>query len=153
MNIIESLRYEMRRRIVNVAGIVTKKEFQQEWDDAPKNADLYIRETVMEYSREEDSQCSELLTVLCEYDVFVRDKAFINPMESASNTAAKLIEEFNVKNPEKINIALDGWSENVVATVARYNYGTPTQEETLARFPVLIYVEIRIPANSEYTAE
>ena len=152
MNIIESLRYEMRRRIVNVAGIVTKKEFQQEWDDAPKS-DLYIRETVMEYSREEDSQASELLTVLCEYDVFVRDKAFLNPMASASDTAAKLLDEFNVKNPEKINIALDGWSENVVATVARYNYGNPTQEETLARIPVLIYVEIRIPANSEYTAE
>lgn len=153
MNIIESLRYEMRRRITVDAGIVDQDSFQREWYDAPDNADLYIRETVMEYSREEDSQCSELLTVLCEYDVFVRDKAFINPMESASNTAAKLIEEFNVKKPEKINIALDGWSENVVATVARYNYGNPTQEETLARIPVLIYVEIRIPANSEYTAE
>ena len=152
MNIIESLRYEMRRRITVDAGIVDQDSFQREWYDAPKS-DLYIRETVMEYSREEDSQCSELLTVLCEYDVFVRDKAFINPMESASNTAAKLIEEFNVKNPEKINIALDGWSENVVATVARYNYGTPTQEETLARIPVLIYVEIRIPSSAEYTAE
>lgn len=152
MDIIESLRYEMRRRIVNVAGIVTQEQYQREWHNAPKS-DLYIRETVMEYSREEDSQSSELLTVLCEYDVFVRDKAFINPMASASDTAAKLLEEFNVKNPEKININLDGWSENVVATVARYNYGTPTQEETLARIPVLIYVEIRIPSSAEYTAE
>lgn len=152
MNIIESLRYEMRRRIIVVAGIVDQDSFQREWSDAPKS-DLYIRETVMEYSREEDSQYSELLTVLCEYDVFVRDKAFINPMASASDTAAKLLEEFNVKNPEKININLDGWSENVVATVARYNYGNPTQEETLARIPVLIYVEIRIPASAEYVAE
>ena len=152
MNIIESLRYEMRRRIIVVAGIVDQDSVQREWYDAPKS-DLYIRETVMEYSREEDSQCSELLTVLCEYDVFVRDKAFINPMASASDTAAKLLEEFNVKNPEKININLDGWSENVVATVARYNYGNPTQEETLARIPVLIYVEIRIPESAEYVAE
>lgn len=152
MNIIESLRYEMRRRIIVVAGIVDQDSFQREWYDAPKS-DLYIRETVMEYSREEDSQCSELLTVLCEYDVFVKDKAFINPMATASDVAAKLIAEFSVKNPEKIDVSLDGWTGGVSASVARYNYGNPTQEETLARIPVLIYVEIRIPSNSEYTAE
>lgn len=150
MDILESLRYEMRRRIVTGAGIVTKKEFQQEWDGAPKNADLYIRETVMEYSREEDSQASELITALCEYDVFLKKKSFINPMATASDVAAKIIDEFNVKNPEKVGVTLDGWTGGVSASVARYNYGSPEQEEELCRLPVLIYVEIRFPASAKY---
>ena len=150
MDILESLRYEMRRRIVTVAGIVTKKEFQQEWDDAPKNADLYIRETVMEYTREEDSQASELITALCEYDVFLRQKSFINPMATASDIAAKLIEEFSVKSPEKIGVTLDGWTGGVSASIARYNYGSPEQEDELCRLPVLIYVEIRFPSSAKY---
>ena len=69
MDILESLRYEMRRRIVSVAGIVGIEQYQREWHNAPDNVDLYIRETVMEYTREEDSQASELITALCEYDI------------------------------------------------------------------------------------
>ena len=65
MDVLESLRYEMRRRIVTVAGIVNQEQYQREWKNAPDDADLYIRETVMEYSREEDSQASELITALC----------------------------------------------------------------------------------------
>lgn len=150
MDILESLRYEMRRRIVNVAGIVTQEQYQREWYNAPDNADLYIRETVMEYSREEDSQASELITALCEYDIFLKKKSFINPMATASDIAAKLIEEFNVKNPEKITINLDGWTGGVSASVARYNYGSPSQEDELCRLPVLIYVEIRFPSSAKY---
>lgn len=149
MDILESLRYEMRRRIVNVAGIVTQDQYQREWYNAPDKADLYIRETVMEYSREEDSQASELITALCEYDVFLKKKSFINPMATAS-VAAKLIAEFSVKNPEKIDVTLDGWTGGVSASVARYNYGSPSQEDELFRFPVLIYVEIRVPASAKY---
>ena len=150
MDILESLRYEMRRRIVNVAGIVTQDQYQREWSNAPDNADLYIRETVMEYSREEDSQASELITALCEYDVFLKKKSFINPMATASDIAAKLIEEFSVKNPEKVGVTLDGWTGGVSASVARYNYGSPSQEDELFRFPVLIYVEIRVPSAAKY---
>lgn len=150
MNIIESLRYEMRRRIVSVAGIVGIEQYQREWHNAPDNVDLYIRETVMEYTREEDSQASELITALCEYDIFLKNKAFINPMATASDIAAKLIEEFNVKNPEKIDVSLDGWTGGVSASVARYNYGSASQEEELFRFPVLIYVEIRVPSSAKY---
>lgn len=150
MDILESLRYEMRRRIVTAAGIVTQDQYQREWHNAPDNADLYIRETVMEYSREEDSQASELITALCEYDIFLKNKAFINPMATASDVAAKLIEEFNVKNPEKIDVSLDGWTGGVSASVARYNYGSASQEEELFRFPVLIYVEIRVPSSAKY---
>lgn len=150
MDILESLRYEMRRRIVTVAGIVTQEQYQREWYNAPDNVDLYIRETVMEYSREEDSQASELITALCEYDIFIRNKAFINPMATASDVAARLISEFSVKNPEKVNVTLDGWTGEVAASVSRYNYGSPSQEEELCRFPVLIYVEIRFPSSSKY---
>ena len=150
MDILESLRYEMRRRIVTVAGIVTQDQYQREWKNAPDNADLYIRETVMEYTREEDSQASELITALCEYDVFLKRKSFLNPMATASDVAAKLIEEFNVKNPEKIDVSLDGWTDGVSASVARYNYGSPSQEDELCRLPVLIYVEIRVPSSAKY---
>ena len=150
MDILESLRYEMRRRIVTVAGIVSQEQYQREWKNAPDNETMYIRETVMEYSREEDSQASELITALCEYDVFLKNKAFINPMGTASDVAAKLIEEFNVKNPEKVDVTLDGWTGGVSASVARYNYGSPSQEDELFRFPVLIYVEIRVPSSAKY---
>ena len=150
MNVLESLRYEMRRRIVTYSGIVDQTQYQYEWDDAPKNADLYIRETVMEYTREEDSQASELITALCEYDVFLKKKSFINPMATASDIAAKLIEEFNVKSPEKVGVTLDGWTGGVSASVARYNYGSPSQEDELCRLPVLIYVEIRFPSSAKY---
>ena len=150
MDILESLRHEMRRRIVSVSGIVTQDQYQREWYNAPDKADMYIRETVMEYSREEDSQSSELITALCEYDVFLKNKAFINPTATASDIAAKLIEEFNVKNPEKIDVLLDGWTGGVSASVARYNYGSPSQEDELFRFPVLIYVEIRVPSSAKY---
>ena len=150
MDVLESLRYEMRRRIVTVAGIVNQEQYQREWKNAPDDADLYIRETVMEYSREEDSQASELITALCEYDVFLKRKSFLNPMATASDVAAKLIEEFNVKNPDKVDVTLDGWTGGVSASVARYNYGSPEQEEELFRFPVLIYVEIRFPSSAKY---
>ena len=71
-------------------------------------------------------------------------------MATASDVAAKLIEEFNVKNPEKVDVTLDGWTGGVSASVARYNYGSPEQEEELFRFPVLIYVEIRFPSSAKY---
>lgn len=150
MDILESLRYEMRRRIVNVAGIVTQEQYQREWKNAPDNETMYIRETVMEYTREEDSQASELITALCEYDVFLKRKSFSNPMGTASDVAAKLIEEFSVKNPEKIDVSLEGWTGGVSASVARYNYGSPSQEDELCRLPVLIYVEIRVPSSAKY---
>ena len=150
MDILESLRYEMRRRIVSVSGIVTQEQYQREWYNAPDNVDMYIRETVMEYSREEDSQASELITALCEYDVFLKKKSFINPMATASDVASKLISEFNVKNPESVVVLLDGWTGGVSASVARYNYGSPSQEDELFRFPILIYVEIRFPSSAKY---
>ena len=150
MDILESLRYEMRRRIVTVAGIVSQEQYQREWKNAPDNETMYIRETVMEYTREEDSQASELITALCEYDVFLKRKSFLNPMATASDIAAKLIEEFNVKNPAKVDVTLDGWTGGVSASVARYNYGNPCQEDELCRLPVLIYVEIRVPSSAKY---
>ena len=150
MDILESLRYEMRRRIVNVAGIVTQDQYQREWYNAPDNEIMYIRETVMEYTREEDSQASELITALCEYDIFLKNKAFINPMATASDVASKILEEFSVKNQEKVGVTLNGWTGGVSASVARYNYGSPAQEDELFRFPVLIYVEIRFPSSAKY---
>lgn len=149
MDIIESLRTAMRVRIM-AAGIVDQTEYQREWMTAPAAAQLYIRETVMEYSREEDSQASELITVLCEYDVFARNKAFPNPMLKVSNIASQILSEFNVKDPAKVDVSLDGWTGGVSASVARYNYGSPSQEEELFRLPVLIYVEIYLPASAKY---
>ena len=149
MDIIESLRTAMRVRIM-AAGIVDQTEYQREWMTAPAAAQLYIRETVMEYTREEDSQMSELVTVLCEYDVFARNKAFPNPMLKVSDIASRILAEFNVKDPAKVDVALDGWTGGVSASVARYNYGSPSQEEELFRLPMLIYVEIYLPASAKY---
>lgn len=148
MDVIESLRIAMRGRII--PDIVEPAEYQREWMNAPSGADRYIRETVMEYTREEDSQASERITVLCEYDVFIRNKAFTNPMMIASGIASRILAAFYVKDPAKVDVPLDDWSGGVAAFVARYNYGSPSQEEELFRLPVLIYVEIYFPASAVY---
>mgnify|MGYP007067582815 FL=1 len=71
-------------------------------------------------------------------------------MAIASGIASKLLAEFNVKDPAKVDVALDGWTGGVSASVARYNYGSPSQEEELFRLPVLIYVEIFFPMTAKY---
>lgn len=145
MDVVESIRYAMRKRIAG--NIIDISEYQREGYDAPKEDSCYIRETVMEMSREEDSQASELVTVLCEYDVFVRKKDYSNVTAKLSDVASKILDEFNIKNPSKIDIDISEWG-SAKAWVSSYNYESISQEEELWRLPVMIYVEARITSGN-----
>lgn len=142
MGIIETLRIAMRNRIIN-AGIVAQDEYQREFYEAPDVSSYYIRETLIDMGRTEPTQTSELQTVLCEYDVIV-SRQWLNPTATADNLAEKLRAEFNVKDPEKINIELPGLS-NVQAWVREpVSTEAAAQEADYYRLPVMIYVECLI---------
>lgn len=147
MDLIEALKLSMRQRIV--PEIVPARDYQREWMTAPTASSLYVRETFREDTREENSQTTELLTVLCEYDIFVSNGAFPDPMREASNVASKILSRFYVKDPRRMNIPILGYDEIVHASVARYQYGTPQQETELFELPVLIYVELLITTDLE----
>ena len=148
MDVLESLRIAMRKRIV--PEIVKQREFQQEGNSAPQQVGCYIRETVMEYRREENFQSSELITVLCQYDIFVREKSFPSLTAKAYDIGALLLSEFSVKDASKIDIVLDGWSIGVSASVSSLKYGSASQEDQFYRLPVMIYVEVNYPVGSSY---
>ena len=141
MDIIESLRIEMRKRIF-AANIITSEQYQEEFKRVPDEVgtSYYIRETVIDMGITEPSQTSELQTVLCEYDVIVNRK-WLNPTVTASNIVEKFRAEFNVKDPEKINIVLpdmanvQAWVREPVTTAAA------EQESDWYRRPVFVYVE------------
>lgn len=140
MDIIESLRSEMRKRIF-AADIIPPEQFQEEYKPAPDEGNYYIRETIIDMGRTEPSQTSELQTVLCEYDIIVHSKWVLNPNIVIGNLVEKLRAEFNVKDPEKINITLadqpnvQAWVREPVTTAA-----TEVDGDWLRR-PVFVYVE------------
>ena len=140
MGIFETLRVVMRNRIVN-SGIVDNDRYQREYSNVPDNAvGYYIRETLIDMSRVEPSQNTELQTILCEYDVIV-SKNWLNPTVTAHGIADKLREEFNVKNPEKINVELPDMP-NVQAWIREpVSCNAAKQEEDFYVLPVLVYVE------------
>lgn len=142
MGLIESLRITMRNRII-AAGIVTQDQYQREFYEAPDVSGFYIRETLIDMGRPEPSQTSELQTVLCEYDIFVPSE-WLNPTQTADNLVEKFRAEFNVKDVEKINIALadhpnvQAWVREPVTTAASAVDGE------WYRLPVFVYVECLI---------
>jgi hypothetical protein len=69
MEILESLRYALRSRII--PGIVPVTEFQRQGADAP-GAPLYIRETIIEASAGIITQNTEERRFLCEYDMTMK---------------------------------------------------------------------------------
>jgi len=148
MDVMESVRFAMRGRIV--PDIVGQNNFQREGDIAPQHAGYYIRETVMEYRREENFQSSELITVLCQYDVFVQEKSFPSLTGKAYEIGSLLLAEFNIKDASKIDIVLDGWSIGVSASVSSLKYGSASQEDQFYRLPVMIYIEINYPSGASY---
>ena len=143
MDIIEQLRVEMRKRIIEKAGIVTQDQFQREFFEAPDTNSFYVRETLVDMGRTEPSQTSELQTVLCEYDVIVH-RNWINPTVTAYNVFEKLRTEFFVKDPEKIKIILPD-AENVQAWVREpVSSAAAEQDGDWYRLPVFVYVELLI---------
>lgn len=147
MDVIEALKLSMRQRIV--PDIIPASDYQREWTTAPQSAKIYVRETFREETREEPSQVSELITVLCEYDIFVRNGAYPDPMRAATDIGAKILSRFYVKDPRRVNIPILGYNELVIGSVSRYSYGTPTQEQELFELPVLIYVELLVRTSVE----
>lgn len=133
----------MRRRIVGVAEIVPQDQFQREFEEAPDVNSYYIRETLIDMGRTEPSQTSELQTVLCEYDIIV-SRNWLNPTATADNLVEKLRAEFNVKNPDTLNITLpdrpdvQAWVREPVSSAAA------EQDGDWYRLPVFVYVELLI---------
>lgn len=138
-DIIDNVRIAMRRRLV--PSIIAQEDFQRECYDAP-TSDAYVRETVMEFSpRQEISQTGTLITVLCEYDIFVNRKTYKNVTAKISAIASDLITEFDVKNPDKLPVVLTDFP-TAQANVSRVNQESIRQEAELFSLPVMVYVEV-----------
>lgn len=144
MDIIESIRIAMRNRIVGDGKICLQKQFQEEFEKVPDDAgNFYIRETVLDMGRSEPSQATELQSILCEYDIIIH-RLLLNPTLTAYNCVEKFRTEFNVKDTEKINIALadhpnvQAWVREPVTTAAA------EVEGEWYRLPVFVYVECLI---------
>lgn len=144
MDIIESVRIAMRNRIVGDDKICSQKQFQKEFNNVPDDAgNFYIRETVLDMGRSEPSQATELQSILCEYDIIIH-RLLLNPTLTAYNCVEKFREEFNVKDPEKVNIEL-AEQENAQAWLREpVTCKAPEQDGDYFRIPVLIYVDCLI---------
>lgn len=145
MDILESLRYELRRRIV--PGIVPVSDYQREGFDAP-NSPLYIRETIIEASAEITMQNAETRRFLCEFDVFC-DRKDLSPMAQLYALGAKIKAEFSpLENGAEVN--LPGWT-NVQAWIdAPPVYNAVAQEEDIFELPVIFYVSVIVGRGAEY---
>jgi hypothetical protein len=144
MDVIESIRIAMRHRIVGDGKICSREQFQEEFGNVPDEAgNFYIRETVLDMGRSEPSQATELQSVLCEYDIIIH-RLLLNPTLTAYNCVEKFRSEFNVKDPEKVNIEL-AEQKNAQAWVSEpITCKAPEQDGDYFRIPVLIYVDCLI---------
>lgn len=137
-DIIEQIRVAVRRR---VAGkLIEESAYQRQWmDDAPA-ADVYLRETVMEETREQISQSGVKVTALVELDIFVRRGAFPNPMAVASDYAQRIYAEFDPLDESKVTLALGDGTVGYIQAPPRQE--APAQEEELYYLPVLFSVGV-----------
>ena len=137
MDIIELIRVGVRRRVAG--NIVDQSAYQRQWmDDAPADADVYIRETVMDESREEITQRDVKVIALVQLDIFVRRGAYPNPLAIASDYADKIYREFNPKDPDKVTIDLGADKLGYVQNIPYQD--APAQETELYHLPVLFSV-------------
>lgn len=137
-DIIEQIRVAVRRR---VAGkLIEESAYQRQWmDDAP-TADVYLRETVMEETREQISQSGLKVTALVELDIFVRRGAFPNPLAVASDYAQRIYAEFDPLDEGKVTIAIGDGSVGYIQAPPKQE--SPAQEEELYYLPVLFSVGV-----------
>ena len=140
-DIIEEVRVAIRRRVAD--KIIDQKLYQRQWmDDAPIDADVYIRETIMEEVREEIFQKGIKSTALVQFDIFVRRGAFPNPLAIASDYAGRIFAEFNPQNPDKVYLQLST-GQNAHVEIPPYQ-DAPAQEEEWFHLPVLFSVGVFI---------
>lgn len=147
MEILESLRYELRRRIV--PGIVSAGEFQRQGFDAP-NVPLYIRETIIEASVVPFAQSLDERRYLCEYDIFA-DKKDLSPISQLYAKGAELKAEFSTldKSP---TITLPGWSKVQAWIDSPPTYNAVMEEADIFELPLIFYVTILIGKGATYAA-
>ena len=139
MDIIESIRIGVRRRVAG--NIIEPSAYQRQWmDDAPDDVDVYIRETVMESSREAISQATHKVIALVQFDIFVRRGAYPNPLAIASDYADRIVQEFNPGSTETIRITLDDGNDGIVQNHPYQE--APSQEEEWYHLPVLFSVGV-----------
>lgn len=146
MEILESLRYALRSRII--PGIVPITDFQRQGSDAP-GVPLYVRETIIEASTEIIAQTTEQRRFLCEYDIFADKKDLLAPVSQLYDLGAKLKAEFSVldKSPD---VLLPGWS-NVQAWVdSPPVYNAVMEEEDIFELPLIFYVTVLIGRGAKY---
>lgn len=146
MEILESLRYALRSRVI--PGIVPITDFQRQGADAP-GVPLYIRETIIEASAESFSQNAEQRRFLCEYDIFADKKDLLAPVSQLYDLGAKLKAEFSVldKSPD---VVLPGWN-NIQAWVdSPPTYNAVMAEEDIFELPLIFYVTVLIGRGAKY---
>lgn len=138
-DVIELVRVAVRRKVAG--NIIEEAAYQRQWMDNAPAEDVYIRETVMEETREELFQSGVKVTALVELDIFVRRGAFPNPMAVASDYAQRIYAEFDPLDESKVLLSLgdDGGSGYIQAPPRQE---APAQEEELYYLPVLFSVGV-----------
>jgi hypothetical protein len=138
MEIIESLRIAMRQRIILKAKIIPAAQFQMEGKNAPEDADLYIRETIIQSDVTEPAQNTLRYQYLCEYDCFVKRSDLPDVTGQLYRLGGLLRQEFPAGSiidiPDPANI------QCFVSSPVLFN--AITQEQDLFELPVIINVEI-----------
>ena len=137
-DVIELVRVAVRRKVAG--NIIEEAAYQRQWMDNAPAEDVYIRETVMEETREELFQSGVKVTALVELDIFVRRGAFPNPMAVASDYAERIMQAFDPQVEETATIPLDGGGVGYIQKVPYQN--APQQEQELFMLPVLFSVGV-----------
>ncbi len=138
MEFIESLRIAMRQRIIVKAQIVPAAQFQMEGKDAPVNADLYVRETIIQNDVTEVAQNTLRYQYLCEYDCFVKRTELPDITGQLYRLGGLLRQEF----PAGSNIDIPNLKNVQCFVSSPVLFNAIMQEQDLFELPVLINVEI-----------
>lgn len=138
MELIESLRFALRKRIVRDAGIISQLQYQMEGKDAPANVDLYVRETIIQSDVTENFQSGLNYQFLCEYNVFVNRTELPDVTGQLYRIGGLFRKEF----PAGTNIALDGWSGVNAFTENPVLFNAISQEDDWFSLPVILNVSI-----------
>ena len=146
MELIESLRFALRKRIVRDAGIISQSQYQMEGKDAPGNVDLYIRENIIQSDITEELQSVLNYQFLCEYDVFVNRTELPDVTGQLYRIAGMFRNEF----PAGANIALDGWTDVKAFTEKPLLSNAIAQDDDWFMLPLILNVSVIADRDAVY---
>jgi hypothetical protein len=146
MELIESLRFALRKRIVLDAEIVPQTHYQMEGRNAPDNVDLYIRETIIQSDVTEIMQSALRYQFICEYDAFVNRSELPDVTGQLYRIAGMFRSEF----PAGTNIVLDGVSNVQCFVSSPIVTNAISQESDLFELPIILNVEIIADRSAVY---